>query len=111
MAAFIFGAIGFVMGGAAITWPANPLLIVSWLTFKRRPRVALGCSILASGLAFSFLLFDKIIADEAGNYEVITGYAAGYWLWVASITVMLIGISYLLLNQHFNQKQAYLPFL
>jgi hypothetical protein len=43
------------------------------------------------GLSLSFLLHQQILVDEAGNHSGITGYGAGYWLWVASTATAVIG--------------------
>ncbi len=53
----------------------------------------------------SFLLFDEVISDEAGNYSPITQYKLGYWLWVVSSLTMLIG-SLLLTYISKNRRQA-----
>ncbi len=87
----IIGFFGLITGGACITWLANPLLLIAWIYLKKRPKQ----SIIFSGLAFifsiSFLFFDKILANEAGHYLEITQYRLGYWLWLFSSLIMLIG--------------------
>ena len=74
-----------------MTWIANPILLTSWMLFKRKPKLSLITSLLASAISLSFLFFDQVIADEAGHYEKITGYKQGYWLWVASSIVIVMG--------------------
>ena len=64
---FIFGILGLAYGGAALTWLANPLLIASWITLKPSNKWSLILSVIAFLISISFLLFDKVIADEAGN--------------------------------------------
>ncbi len=88
--ALLMGAIGFLYGGAAFSWLANPLLLVSWFSVKTKPKVSLICSLLAVLFSISFLFFKTIIADEGGNYTAITGYGMGYGLWVFSSLVMLL---------------------
>jgi hypothetical protein len=83
--------LGFLYGGAAMTWFANPILAASWILSKRNPLLSLTGSLLATLISLSFLLFHNIIDNEAGHYNTIISYKLGYWLWVASSTSMLIG--------------------
>ena len=52
-----------------------------------------GCS----GFLFagSFLLFDQVLANEAGHLQTITEYRFGFWLWLGS-TLSHAGICHLL---------------
>ena len=88
--ALFSGTIGFLFGGAALTWLANPLLILFWFTMKNAKR-SLICSLFAVLISLSFLLFKTVISDEAGNYSLIVSRQLGYWLWVTSSSIMLIG--------------------
>ncbi|UZO79615.1 hypothetical protein NBT05_11690 [Aquimarina sp. ERC-38] len=87
---FIFGAIGIFFGGATLCWLANPLLILSWLLINQN-KVSLLLSLASFLIASSFLLFDEIIDDEAGHYRKIIGYELGFWLWLSSNGVTLLG--------------------
>ena len=89
--AVLIGGIGIAFGGTALAWLANPLLWISWIFIKRNRKLSLICSIVSPLVCLSFLLFDKIIDDEAGHYNEITGYKMGYWLWLASSLAMLAG--------------------
>jgi hypothetical protein len=91
LAVLLSGAIGFVFGGAALTWLANPLLIISWFINSKKPKLSIILSLFAVLLALSFLLFKRIISDEAGNYSQIVSYQLGYWLWLSSSAVMFLG--------------------
>jgi hypothetical protein len=84
------GWLGLIFDGQ-ISWLANPLLIISWFSFQRYPKVSLIFSVFSSVLAFSFLLVHKIIIDEGGNMHYITSINIGYWLWILSILTILIG--------------------
>ncbi len=90
IAALLSGSIGFIYGGAALTWLANPILIISWCFVNRNPKLSLVTSVAAFLIALSFVLFDEIISDEAGHYSRIIGYRLGYWLWVYSSLIMVI---------------------
>lgn len=89
--AFLLGWIGACTGGAAIAWLSNPLLIASWFLTKKSSKYALFISILATLFCLSFLLFNKVIRDEAGNYTEIISRESGYWLWTGSAAIMLVG--------------------
>ncbi|MGZ3871682.1 MAG: hypothetical protein ACXVJD_02125, partial [Mucilaginibacter sp.] len=42
-----FGWTGLLFGGAAISWLANPFIILSWCFFLKKPKTALIFSFLA----------------------------------------------------------------
>jgi hypothetical protein len=87
----ISGPLGLVLGGAILTWLATPLLAAAWVRFHKNAKQSLLFSLSATIIALSFLLFNKIINDEAGNYSKIVSYKVGYWLWLSSCCTMLFG--------------------
>ena len=88
---FMLGGFGILFfGGASFCWLANPLLIASWV-FRNNNKLSTILSLLSTLIALSFLLFDEIIDNEGGVYRKIIAYQLGYWLWVSSNMVMLIG--------------------
>nr|WP_294943951.1 hypothetical protein [uncultured Mucilaginibacter sp.] len=88
------GIIGVLSGGAALTWLANPFIFTSWFTVYNNPKLSIFASIAAVLIALSFLLFNQIMKDEAGNYSKITAYGLGYWLWLLSAAIMVAGNLY-----------------
>lgn len=76
----LFGALGHT------SWFANPLLGASWIAalFARR-LPALVLSLVALGLAGSFIFEPSVITNEAGMANPVTGLREGYWLWLASM--------------------------
>lgn len=96
--AVVLGWIGLFVGGAFISWLANPAIIISWVFVCRNNMVATFFSGIATVLCFCFLFFDKIMVDEAGNYSQITGYQMGYWLWTLSSLVFFLGNIWLQVN-------------
>ncbi|MCQ6960617.1 hypothetical protein [Mucilaginibacter aquariorum] len=77
---------------AGISWFANPLLILSWFSFKSQSnKRSLFLSLLAFLISLSFMFNKFIIVDEGGSLHEISGYRLGYWLWLASCVLMLIG--------------------
>jgi hypothetical protein len=98
--AFALGWAGMFSGGAALAWLANPLLFLSWRMLKKKLQAAMFLSVFATLLALSFLLFDHVIDNEAGHHHKIVSYKAGYWFWVSSSAVMLLGTFFLKLKEN-----------
>ena len=90
----IFGWIGvFMIHVPAFPWLANPLLLGSWSLFKKKPKVSFILSIAAFVLMLSFLLVDEIIDEIVSRTTKVVFYGPGYWLWLFSSFIMLIGNS------------------
>ena len=87
---FLLGWLAIFFSAAAVSWIANPLLILSWVTIRINPKISWYSSIAAFVLASSFMLFDKIIDNEAGHFNEIISYGLGYKLWLFSITIVFI---------------------
>ncbi|MDB5335220.1 MAG: hypothetical protein JWN70_839 [Planctomycetaceae bacterium] len=87
----LIGWLGVLEGVWA--WLANPALAVAWLLMLTKPgRISqIILAVLATGLALSFLLYPEILANEAGGRTRITGYGAGYWLWISSMVTAAVG--------------------
>jgi hypothetical protein len=79
---------------ATLPWLANPLLIVSFFTIRHSAKTTLVLSVLSALLMLLFLCVDTIIDNEAGSHGTVTGYKAGYWLWVASSVFMMLASLY-----------------
>lgn len=83
----------FALKGAGIAWLANPCLCMSFIHLKRTNlKKAKIFSVISVLFGLSFMLFDKVIANEAGGKAEITAYDLGYWLWLSSLIINLIGI-------------------
>ncbi len=89
--ALLLGGLGMFTSAAAISWLANPLLLVAWIISGKKQRTAMFFSMFAFLFALSFLLFDEVVVNEAGHSQTIIQYKAGYWLWVASCFCMMAG--------------------
>jgi hypothetical protein len=73
-------------------WWANPLLLVAWITFRSKsPAVSTICTVAALLAMASFLLVHRIEVSEGGNSARITGYGIGFWIWILSGLVLLVG--------------------
>ena len=90
----IFGWIGvFKLHFPAFTWLANPLLFVSWLLYKKKQKASLILSGTSLILMVSFLFVDQIIVNDGSTTSIVNFYGLGYWLWLFSSFIMLIGNS------------------
>jgi uncharacterized membrane protein len=87
----IVGIFGIVASPAGIAWFANPSLLIAWVTFNKVGNLSLYASIIAAFLSFSFLFFDQVVANEAGGTTKITSYNLGYWLWLSSSIIIMLG--------------------
>jgi len=77
--------------GASFAWLANPLILIALIVIKKNSRKALVLSITATVLILSFLLFGRVMDNEAGHYNNIISYNAGYWLWLFSSLILMFG--------------------
>jgi len=86
-------AVGWIsLFSGTVAWLGNPLLIASWIAlYRKRVQVAATLALLALVLMLSFLLNKRIIFNEAGSESGISGYGLGYWLWVSSAFVVVLG--------------------
>ena len=87
--AFLFGF--FVIAGNGFSWLANPFIIISWTLTYKDPKKSLNFSLIAFLLSLSFLLTKKVATNEGGTPTEIISYGIGYWLWLSSCIVNLIG--------------------
>jgi hypothetical protein len=81
-----------IFGGTA--WFANPAVAASvYCLLKKRSRgstIALAAAAVA--LALCFLKQQTIIVDEGGDPHQIVGYGLGYWMWLSSISLVLVAL-------------------
>jgi len=104
----LFGWGAMLLGGNAVCfWFANPLLFVAWITF-RYPRVSLWFSIFAVTVSAAFLLFTGITMGNLHNNELdftpIVHRHLGYWLWLSSMIIMLVGNGSKIIVLHNEQE-------
>lgn len=78
-----------LQGGLA--WLANPLIFIVWFNYSKRPKLSLVLSVLATICALSFLSVESLIINEAGHTKKVIGYGVGYWLWLSSCLILVIG--------------------
>jgi hypothetical protein len=85
-----FGWSAIPHGGVA--WLANPVISLAWvfLALRRLDRSA-GLAALGLALMVSFLFVSSVASMYGETTESVVAYGFGYWLWVASAVVLLIG--------------------
>jgi len=82
-------------------WIANPFLFLSWYCLvKNLPKISLFLSICSALFMLSFLSYDTILTRELPDqlYSSITGYRSGYWLWLLSGIMLIIGNVIIIFN-------------
>lgn len=91
LGALLLGWFGMLLGGSGLVWIANPLLFTTWMLLARNKRSSWVVSFLASVAALSFLFFHNATENEAGHFSSILKVGFGYWLWLSSCLITLIG--------------------
>ena len=101
-----------------ISWCANPNLIISWILMLvvisvKKDKVlvsyfSLFFSLLSLVLSFSFLFQNpvEVYINEAGHKSEITELAVGYYFWLISILVMVVGNIYVIYKNYRTQNPA-----
>ena len=110
----LMGGIAWIGGGLleTLVWMANPIALIALIRFFRessslvkiepvlktvipnpRPR-SYWISAIAAAIAWSFSLWNEVLAAESGSMGEILSLEPGYWLWVSSFTLLAIGINY-----------------
>ena len=87
---FVLGFVCLFFGWEHVAWYANPALFAAafcHLTGRHRLAVALAAAALTLAL-FTFQV-DEAPANEGGSKEPIVGYQPGFYLWMASIVLVL----------------------
>jgi hypothetical protein len=86
----LIGPLGMLAG--VFEWFANPFLLAAWIfSWFGKHKIALPLALIAIGLIAAFLFRQAMIVSEAPTYAKITGYSAGYWLWLSSAIISTLG--------------------
>ena len=89
----IEGVLCLIMG----FWLANPIYVLSMLLFvlldsKKGQNIALVLCLCSITMGLSFSLSSSLILDESGSPSSVGKLYIGYYLWVLSFVVLLIGM-------------------
>jgi len=88
----VFGWFGvFKLHFPAFSWLANPILFISWVLYKKKTKISLVLSGISLILMVSFLFVDQIIVNDGSTTSIVNFYGMGYWLWLFSSFIMIIG--------------------
>ena len=86
----LIGWMGLAYG--TFTWLGNPALIAAWmLFFNKKPTLSLLAAFIALVFMVSFLFQQTVVSSEAPSYSRIVGYGTGYWLWLTSGVLQVVG--------------------
>lgn len=89
-----------------LSWFANPCLIIAWIfLLGNNIKIATFWSFLAFCFSVSFLFYKNIFIDEAEYQSKIISYNIGYWLWLSSCSIMLLGNLLFILLASRDKKQ------
>lgn len=87
----VFGWVTMFGGWPYVTWLANPLLLLTWVSLALSTRLlSLMFSAAALALGASFALTKQIVTNEGGVPGSIASFEWGYKLWVASMVASVM---------------------
>jgi hypothetical protein len=88
---FLMGFVCLLFGFSYLAWFANPLFLVSVILLSlNRSYMALATSTVSLILAATTFLIQKVPYNEAGHTANVVGYGLGFYLWIASISMILL---------------------
>ena len=88
---FLMGFVCLLFGFSYLAWYANPLFLVSIVLLSlNRSAWALAASTGSLILAATTFLIQKVPYNEARHLANVVGYGLGFYLWIASISVILL---------------------
>jgi len=88
---FLLGIICLLFGQGYLPWYANLFIVFSGLfLFGQKPTWAAGAALISTALALTTLSIQEIERNEAGTMATVTGYGAGFYLWLGSNVVLLM---------------------
>lgn len=113
ISAFCMGETAILGGGILewLIWLANPIALLSIILFlskadasgqtayeeqfplKKSVFKSGMLSLLAAGIGWSFIFWDEILASESGATFKIISLELGYWIWVASLSILALSIN------------------
>lgn len=97
---FVFGWLGMLLCIECLwnfIWLANPIYILSMLLFvlldgKKDQNIALILCLCSIAMGLSFLFCPSLCTNESGSLSSVGALYIGYYLWILSFVVLLIGI-------------------
>src|SRR5881296_83003 len=88
---FLPGFVCLLFGFSYLAWFANPLFLVSIILLSlNRSGMALATTTASLILAATTFLIQKAPFNEAGHMANVVGYGPGFYLWIASMCVVLL---------------------
>jgi hypothetical protein len=95
MEALLMGSTAILAGGLLewLIWLTNPLYIIGTVLFLSDNKISIKFINVAAVLAISFALWTEVLVSESGQKGTIVYKEFGYWFWLMSIIVMMIGIN------------------
>lgn len=93
---FLMGSVVIIGGGTLewLIWLANPISLLAIILLIKDKKSSIKFSLLAFLIALSFTTWQKILKSESGAVGQIISLESGYYLWLSSIFLLLIGSIY-----------------
>jgi len=96
---FLIGIVCLLFGMSYFAWYANPLILLSGIfLLKAKPAWAAGAAAIAMLLALTTFTIERIERNEAGTMAPVSGYGAGFYLWLGCTVVLLLTAAYCAAN-------------
>ncbi len=88
---FLLGFVCLLFGFGELAWYANPLYFASLITLgtMKKSFVPAILSAAALAVALNTVAIEELPRNEAGNMTAVIGYGPGFYLWLASMLVVL----------------------
>jgi hypothetical protein len=106
--ALLIGPISFLGGGLFefLVWTANIWFFISVIfCYKKKFSTSLILATIAFLIAGTFFFWKEILAAENGRMGRIYSLETGYFLWIASITFLIVGSLYLSIKSKLNNPK------
>jgi hypothetical protein len=88
---FLLGFVCLLFGFSYLAWYANPLFLGSIVLLSlNRSRMALATSTASLILAATTFSIQKAPFNEAGHMADVVGYGLGFYLWIATMSAILL---------------------
>lgn len=103
---FFMGSIVIIGGGTFewLIWLANPISLYAIILLLKNKKSTIKFSLTAFLIALSFTTWQKILISESGKNGKIISLELGYYLWLSSIFLLLIGSIYHLKTSKIVEK-------
>lgn len=89
---FILGFVCLAFGFEKVAWLANPLHFasVAALALMKKTHLAAVSSAAAIAIALTTIAIKELPRNESGALTAVVGYGPAFYLWIASMLIILV---------------------